>query len=109
MLDLSPKQIAILERCAAAGFKIVAFPLYESAVGIKKGNCAALLAAGAADRMTLLGEACYLIDGNLGVRVRRNGVDLFVWKKKELEVTMERLEELAQFRRDLNSVLLSGD
>jgi hypothetical protein len=109
MLDLSPKQIAILERCVAAGFKIVAFPLYESAVGIKKGNCAALLAPADAHHMKLLGEPCYLVDGNLGVRVRRNGVGLFVWKKKQIEVTSERLEEIAQFQRELDSALQAGD
>jgi hypothetical protein len=109
MLELSPKQIAVLERCAAADFKVVAFPLYASAVGIKKGNCAALLTAGGADSMTLLGEPCYLIDGNLSVRVRRKGADLFVWKKKQLAATSERLEELAQFRRELDSLILSGD
>jgi hypothetical protein len=109
MLDLSPKQIAILERCAAAGFTIVAYPLYASAVGIKKGNCAALLTGGASDGMKLLGEPCYLIEGNLSVRVRRNGAELFVWKKKHLAVTSERLEELAQFRRELDSLILTGD
>ncbi len=107
MLDLSPKQIEILERCAAAGFSIVAFPLYASAVGVKKGNCAALLASGAADRMTILGDPCYLIEGNLSVRIRREGADLFVWKKKHLAATSERLEELAQFRRELDSIILS--
>lgn len=109
MLELSPKQIAVLERCAAAGFRVVAFPWYASAVGIKKGNCAALLTPGGADSMTLLGEACYLIDGNLSVRLRRKGADLFVWKKKQLAATGERLEELAQFRRELVSIILSGD
>jgi hypothetical protein len=109
MLDLSPEQIAVLEQCAAGGFKIVAFPLYASAVGVKKGNCAALLVAGGAGRMTLLGEPCYLIDENLSVRVRRKGADLFVWKKKQLTATSERLEELARFRLELDSIILSGD
>ncbi|HEV3218510.1 MAG TPA: hypothetical protein VGZ48_01965 [Candidatus Acidoferrales bacterium] len=109
MLDLSPKQIALLERCAAAGFKIVAFPMYASAVGLKKGNCAALLTPSAADRMALLGEPCYLIGGNLAVRVRRNGMDLFVWKKDQLEATADRLAELKQFRRELESLIGSGD
>ncbi len=105
MLDLSPRQIEVLERIEAAGFKIVAFPLYPSAAGVKKGNCAALLAAGTADRMTVLGEPCYLVDGNLSVRVRRNGVDWFVWKKKQIEATSERVKDLVQFRRELDSLI----
>jgi hypothetical protein len=109
MLDLSPKQIALLERCAAAGFKIVAFPMYASAVGVRKGNCAALLTPNKTDGMSLLGEPCHLVDGNLSVRVRRNGVDVFVWKKKQLDITMERLDELARFRSDLDSLIRNGD
>jgi hypothetical protein len=109
MLDLSPKQIEVLERCAAAEFKIVAFPLYESAVGVKKGNCAALLTPDKSDRMTLLGKPCYLVDGNLSVRIRRNALDWFVWKKKQLEATRERVEELAQFSRELGSIIQSGE
>jgi hypothetical protein len=108
MLDLTAKQIAILERCAAAEFNIVAFPLYESAVGIKKGNCAALLAPDGADHMKIFGEPCYLVEGNLAVRARRNGIDLFVWKKKELRVTSERLNEIAEFRSELDLVLHNG-
>jgi hypothetical protein len=108
MLDLSPKQIGILQRCAAAGFSIVAFPVYASAVGIKKGNCAALLKPGNADRMTLFGDPCYLVDGNLSVKVRRHGSDWFIWKKKQLAVTSERLDELAKFRSDLDSIISRG-
>jgi hypothetical protein len=108
MLDLSPEQIAILEKCAAAGFSVVAFPVYASAVGIRKGNCAALLKTGDSDRMTLLGDPCYLIDGNLSVKIRRHGSDWFVWKKKQIEATGERLEELMRFQRELDSLIESG-
>ncbi|MFZ0821422.1 MAG: hypothetical protein WAM91_15245 [Candidatus Acidiferrales bacterium] len=59
--------------------------------------------------MKLLGEPCYLVGGNLGVRIRRNGVDLFMWKEKQIEVTSERLQEIGQFRRELDSVLRAGD
>jgi hypothetical protein len=108
MLDLSPKQIAVLEKCAAAGFSIVAFPMYASAIGIRKGNCAALLKPGKSDRMTLFGDPCFLVDGNLSVRVRRNGSDWFVWKKKKTEATSERLEEFVQFRRELDVLINAG-
>jgi hypothetical protein len=108
MLELSPKQIAVLEKIAARGFAIVAFPLYASAAGVRKGNCAALLAPIPHGGMQFLGDPCCLVNGNLSVRIRHNGVDLFVWKKQQLEATQYRLEELAQFRRELDGLLAAA-
>jgi hypothetical protein len=105
VLELSPKQIGILEKIAANGFAIVAFPLYASAVGVRKGNCAALLIPVPNAGMKLLGEPCWLVNGNLSVRVQRGGVELFVWKKQEIEATPERLVEVAEFRRALEDLL----
>ena len=106
MLELSPQQIAVLERCAAAGFAVVAFPMYASAAGVRKGNCAALLTPVPSSGMRVLGEPCFLLEGNLTVRVRRAGHEFFVWKKQQLEVTPERLQELERFRKDLEIVLV---
>jgi hypothetical protein len=33
---------------------------------------------------------------------------VFVWKKREIEATPERLEELEAFRRELTSILEEG-
>jgi hypothetical protein len=106
VLELSPKQIGILEKIAARGFAIVAFPLYASAVGVRKGNCAALLRPAENGGMSLLGEPCWLVNGNLSVRVKRAGVELFVWKKQQVETTPERLAEVANFRRELEGILV---
>ena len=106
MLELSPKQIGILEKIAANGFAIVAFPLYASAVGVRKGNCAALLMPIPNGGMKLLGEPCWLVNGNLSVRVQRGGAELFVWKKEEIEATAERLVEVSVFRRELEDILI---
>ena len=105
MLELSPKQIGILEKIADRGFVIVAFPLYASAVGVRKGNCAALLMPVPNDGMKLLGEPCWLVNGNLSVRLQRGGVELFVWKKEEVEATAERLAQVAEFCTELDDVL----
>ena len=108
MLELTPQQIAALERLAACGFEIVAFPLYASAVGVRRGNCAALLQPDAGGTMRLLAEPCYLVEGNLSVRVERKGSAWFVWKKKQLEVTPERQAELDRFARELSKLLLGA-
>ena|ERR1700689_4742197 len=105
-MDLSPQQMAILQRLHLAGFEIVAFPMYANYVGTRKGNCAALLAPGAAGGFGIFGAAAYLIGGNFSVRVKRDGRELFVWKKESLEVTAARLAELDAFATELTGALL---
>ncbi len=105
MLELTPPQIALLERLVARGFEPVAFPLYASAVGVRKGNCAALLQPVPAGGFQLFGAACYLVEGNLTVRIQRGGKRWFVWKKKQVEATPARLAELDEFTAELTSLL----
>ena len=105
MLELTPQQIAGLERFAAQGFRVVAFPLYESALAVRKGNCAALLGPVAGGGMKLVAEPCYLVEGNLSVRLILGGKQWFVWKKKQLEATPERLAELQRFAQELDNLL----
>ncbi len=105
MLELSPPQIAVLERLVARGFEPLAFPLYASAVGVRKGNCAALLESVPGGGLRLFGVPCYLVEGNLSVRIRRAGKQWFVWKKKQLEASVARLAELDKFVLELTSLL----
>jgi hypothetical protein len=105
-MELSPEQRAILERLHRAGFAIVAFPMYANHVGIRKGNCAALLSSNAAANFSLYGSPSYLLNGNFSVRLQRDGRDYFVWKKEKLEVTAARLAELTAFGEELSQLLL---
>jgi hypothetical protein len=105
-MDLTPQQVSILERLHSRGFEIVAFPMYASHVGIRKENCAALLAAVPSGGFTLFGSTTYLIGGNFTVRITRDGQDWFVWKKEKLEATPARLAELKAFTTELSEVLL---
>ncbi len=109
MPELTPVHIAIVERLAARGFQPQAFPLYAHAVGVRKGNCAALLQPVVGAGIKVFGEPFYLVDGNLSVRVLRGGKALFVWKKKQVEATPERNAELAAFARELSELLSSNE
>lgn len=108
-MELTPSQTAVLERLVARGFQLVAFPVYASAVGLRKGNCAALLQPAEGGALKLLGEPCYLVEGNLSVRVHRGGKQWFVWKKKQLEVTPDRWAELEGFSEELRELLRAGE
>jgi hypothetical protein len=105
-MDLSPTQLAILERLHRSGYEIVAFPMYANYVGIRKGNCAALLAPAASPAFTIYGSPAYLIGGNFSVRVTQNGREYFVWKKEKLEASAMRITELDAFVAELSQALL---
>ena len=105
-MDLSPTQLATLERLHQSGYEIVAFPMYANYVGIRKANCAALLAPSPAQPFTIYGSPAYLIGANFTVRVNQNGKDYFVWKKEKLEATPARIAELDAFFTALTEALL---
>ena len=106
MPDLTPQQIAILLRLRERGFEIVAFPMFANYVGVRRGDCAALLAPLASSAFQIFGEPTYLISQNLTVRDSQAGKQWFVWKKQKIEATVVRLEELRQFARELTESLL---
>ncbi len=85
MNEFTPQQIGILERLVSNEFVLVAFPLYANAVGVRKGNCAALLDPIANGGFRVFGEPCMLLEGNLTVRITEKGKTWFVWKKQRLE------------------------
>jgi len=59
--------------------------------------------------LRLLAPATLLVDGNLGVRLKRQSGDVFVWKKTELPATEQRLHELEQFRKELDEAIQLGE
>jgi hypothetical protein len=103
--ELTPPQTAALQRLVERGFSLVAFPLYASAIGVRRDSFAALLEPVAAGGFRVLGEPCYLIDGNLTVRVRRGLGQYFVWKSKSVAATPDLLAQLAHFSQDLQTAL----
>ena len=105
MPELTPQHIAVLERLRARGFHFAAFPLYASYIGVKKESCAALLAPIEGNGMQVFGEPCYLVNGNLSVRVHKGGGEWFVWKRMQLEATPERRAELERFTEELSELL----
>jgi hypothetical protein len=106
-MELTPHQISILERLQQRNFQTVAFPMYPNHIGVRKGNCAALLALASPGGFSVFGSPSYLIAGNLSVSIQRDAHKWFVWKKERLEATAARLAELAQFTVELTDCLLA--
>src|SRR5437016_12610494 len=105
MVELSAAQMMVIERLLEAGFRPISIPPYESALCMKKGNCAALLAPVPNGGIKLLAPPAYLVQGNLSVRLRRGTGEVFAWKKDEVEATPEKLSELESFRQVLMEIL----
>src|SRR5262245_35559236 len=105
MLELSPQQMKVLEKAFAAGFQPVAIPPYESALCVRRGECAAVLTAVPNGGLRLLAPPTVLVEGNLSVKLKRGKGEVFVWKKGEVPATPERMEELARFREELTTIL----
>lgn len=107
MVELSPRQMQVMERLFEAGFRPIAIPPYESALCMKKGNCVAALAPVPNGGLKLLAPASYLVDGNFSVKLKRGSGEVFVWKKREVEATPERVRELESFRTELQEIVES--
>jgi len=104
-MDLTPTQVQILERLLESGFRPIAIPLYENALCVHRGECAALLGPVGNNGLRLLAPATLMIEGNLGVRLKKRAGDVFVWKKTEIPATEQRLHDLEEFSNDLESLL----
>lgn len=109
MLELTPLQMQILERLFAAGFRPIAIPPYENALCVHRGECAAVLAPMENGGLRLLSPVTIMVDGNLSVKLKKASGDVFVWKKKEVPATTERLKELEDFRAELLESLAAGE
>jgi hypothetical protein len=104
-MDLTAAQLQTLARIQEAGFSFVAFPMYANYVGVRRGDCACLLAPIGNSAFRIFGEPSWLLAGHLTVRVTRHGRPHFVWKIQSLEATTERLDELRAFAESLEALL----
>jgi|GEM_PF-1547619 hypothetical protein len=104
-MELTQKQMAVVERLVEAGFQPMEIAPFQRGVGIRKGECVALLGPVANGGLQLLVPVTFLIEGNLSVKVKRGKGEVFLWKGKELEATEERLRELEMFQGELAGIL----
>jgi hypothetical protein len=104
-MELTERQMQVMNRLFAAGFRPIAIPPYESALCLRRGECAAVLAPVDEGGFKILAPASFLVDGKFGVRVKRGEREVFVFKQKEMEATPERLKELETFATELSETL----
>jgi len=103
--ELSDSHVRLLEQLVAAGFEIVSFPLFSAQIGVRKGNCAALLEPRTGQGFEIVGGPTFLVAGQLSAPVEGTDGVSFVWKKERVAATPERLAELRGFEIRLQSLL----
>ena len=107
-MDLSERQMQVMKRLFEAGFRPIAIPPYESALCLRRGECAVVLASVDGGGFKILAPASFLVAGQFGVRLKRGGKEVFVFKQRELEATPERLCGLKEFQQKLDEILAEG-
>jgi hypothetical protein len=105
-MELTPQQLGFLAQLRSRDFDVVAFPMYEQYIGVRKGNCGALLAPVDGGGFKLYGEPSYLVAGSLSARTIQSDGHWFVRKTDKVPATPERTAELDSFAAELADSLL---
>ncbi len=87
-----------------AGFEIETFERFPNAVGVLKGNCIALMQA-TPFGLKMIGQPGWHMGEVLGLLVERAGQKVFQAKSEVVEATPERLRELEDFSRELETLM----
>jgi hypothetical protein len=93
-----------LEAIYLVGFEIETFERFPNSLGLRKGNCIALVQA-SNDGLKIVGQPGWRMGELLGVLVERAGQRIFQAKSELVDATPERLLELEGFRRELEDLL----
>ena len=102
--QLTPSQVAKLERLVRAGFKFVTFERFARYPAAEKNGFVALLDT-AAGRIKIFGQVGYHLGEGIGVLIELGAGKFFVWKEQTVAATPELLQAYLDFRRDLQAIL----
>ncbi len=105
-MELTPQHLNFLTSLTTRGFEVVAFPMYEKYVGVRKGNCGALLVPTGDGGFKLYGVPSYLVAGGPSARIIQSDGHWFVRKQDKLQATPERTAELEAFAAEIANALL---
>jgi hypothetical protein len=103
-MDLTPTQIATLERFLQAGFKFVTLERMERYLGVEKDGFIALLDPFGV-KPAQFGQAGYLFPEGIGMLVERREGKAFVWKSKSVSATPDLLAGYERFRSEVQGLL----
>jgi len=103
-MELSPAQIATLERFLNSGFRFVTLERMERYLGIEKAGFIALLDP-SEGKLVQFGQVGYLFPEGVGMLVERGEGKAFVWKSRAQPATPELLAGYERFRCEVQELL----
>ena len=102
--NLTPTQVATLERFLRAGFTFVTLERYARYLGVEKDGFIALLDP-ASGKLTVFSQVGYRLGDGIGMLVDRGAGKAFVWKEQAVDATPELLAAYDRFKAELEEVL----
>ena len=103
-MELTPAQIARLEKLLQSGFRFVTLPRYERYFGVERDGFVALVDVSGGG-VGVFGQAGYLVGEGLAMLVEREAGKAFVWHERSVTATPELLAAYERFRADLGNLL----
>jgi hypothetical protein len=105
--ELTPAQVAVLEKLLHAGFKFVSLERFARYPAVEREGFVALLDT-AAGKVRIFGQAGYRMGEGIGMLMERETEKAFVWHGESVEATPELLAAYNKFKTELNALLESG-
>lgn len=102
--NLTPTQVATLERFLRAGFAFVTLERYARYLGVEKNGFIALLDPGGG-KLTVFSQVGYRMGDGIGMLVERGEGKAFVWKEQAVDATPELLEAYERSKAAIGELL----
>ena len=106
-MDLTPAQVAVLERFLKAGFKFVTLEHVERYLAVEKEGFVALLDP-SDSRLNLFGQVGYRMGRGIGMLVERGAGKAFVWKSQSVPATPQLVAAYERFKAEVKVLLEQG-
>jgi hypothetical protein len=103
-LELTPGQIATLQKLLEAGYQFTAVEHVTRQVAVEKNGFIALLDP-ANGKLKLFGQIGYRIGAGIGMLIERGSHSAFVWKKQEVRASSDLLDAYLRLKNELVEIL----
>ena len=106
--NLTPAQVATLERFIRSGFTFVTMERYARYLGVEKNGFIALLDP-SGGKLAVFSQVGYRMGDGIAMLVERGEGKAFVWKEQSVAATPALHEAYNRFKAELDELLTTAD